>query len=76
MLMAKYYIFRCKCLKTIGIPNFVFRKRLGKEHIYRNTPGVEGRPDYVFFREGCQGDPTTYFSLWYPYFPLFSDNNV
>ncbi len=31
MLMAKYYIFRCRCLKTI--PNFVFRKKLGKEQL-------------------------------------------
>ena len=31
MLMAKYYSFRCRCLKTI--PNFVFRKKLGKEQL-------------------------------------------
>ena len=31
MLMAKYYIFRCRCLKTI--PNFVFRKKLGREQL-------------------------------------------
>ena len=31
MLMGKYYIFRYRCLKNI--PNFVFRKKLGKEQL-------------------------------------------
>ena len=54
MLMAKYFIFRCRCLKTI--PNFTcFSKEV------RQRAAIEKH---------------AYFSLWSPYFPLISDNNV
>ena len=54
MVMGKYYIFRCRCLKTI--PNFTC---LSKE--VRQRTAIEKH---------------AYFSLWSPYFPLISDNNV
>ena len=47
MLLAKYYIFRCRCLKTI--PNFTCFSKEGKEQQYRNMLGVEGGPNYIFF---------------------------
>ena len=63
MLMAKYYIFRCRCLKTI--PNFTC---FSKE--------VKQRAAIEKHAWALKGDLTAYFSLWSPYFPLISDNNV
>ena len=63
MLMAKDYIFRCRCLKTI--PNFIcFSKEV------RQRAAIE---KHVW---ALKGDLTTYFSLWSPYFPLINDNTV
>ena len=63
MLMAKYYIFRCRCLKTI--PNFIcFSKDV------RQRAAIEKHA------WALKGDLTAYFSLWSPYFPLIINNNV
>ena len=63
MLMAKYFIFRCRCLKTI--PNFIcFSKEV------RQRAAVEKHA------WALKGDLTAYFSLWSPYFPLINNNNV
>ena len=61
--MAKYYIFRCRCLKKT--PNFTcFSKDV------RQRAAIEKHA------WALKGDLTAYFSLWPPYFPLISDNNV
>ena len=63
MLMAKYYIFRCRCLKII--PNFTcFSKEV------RQRAAIEKHA------WALKGDLTAYFSLWSLYFPLISNNNV
>ena len=63
MLITKYYIFRCRCLKTI--PNFTcFSKEV------RQTAAIQKHA------WSLKGDLTAYFSLWSPYFLLIGDNNV
>ena len=63
MLMAKYYIFRYRCSKTT--PNFTcFSKEVRKRVAIEKDAWA------------VKGDLTAYFSLWSPYFPLISDNNV
>ena len=63
MLIAKYYIFRCRCLKTIQ--NFTcFSKEV------RQRAAIEKHA------WSLKGDLTAYFSLWSPYFLLINDNNV
>ena len=63
MLMAKYYIFRSRYLKTI--PNFTcFSKEV------RQRAAIEKHA------WALKGDLNAYFSLWSPYFPLISDNSV
>ena len=63
MLMTKYYIFRCRCLKTI--PNF-------------NCFSKEVRQRAAIEKHACalKGDLNAYFSLWSANFPLISDNHV
>ena len=60
MLMAKHYIFRCRCLKVT--PNFVCFSR---EVVQRAV--IER---HIWF---MKDNLTMYFSLWSPYFPLIND---
>ena len=60
MLMAKHYIFRCRCLKVT--PNFVCFSREVKQR------AVIGRHIWLM-----KDNLTMYFSLWSPYFPLIND---
>ena len=63
MLMAKYFIFRWRCLKTM--PNFTC---FSKEVMQRTA--IEKHA------WALKGELNAHFSLWSPKFPLISDNNV
>ena len=60
MLMAKHYIFRCRCLKVT--PNFVCFSREVKQR------AVIERHIWLM-----KDNLTMYFSLWSPYFQLIND---
>ena len=62
ILMAKYHIFRCRCLKVV--PNFAcFSKEV------KQRAAVE---KYIWL---MKGNLTMYFSLWFTYFPLINDKD-
>ena len=63
MLMAKYFIFRCRCSKTMPNVN-CFSKEV------RQRGAIE---KHAWALKGVLNE---YFSLRSPYFPLTSDNYV
>ena len=60
VLMAKHYIFRCRCLKVtplfVCFSREVKQRALIEKHIWLMKDNL-----------------TMYFSFWFPYFPLIND---